>query len=152
VGGGGVIQGLAVSPDGKHVYGTVRAEATETFVVIDTTTNPPKVVQTIELRKDPEGIAVSPDGKHVYVARTLGNNVAVIDTPFSGPARVVAGVGVGADPKGVAVTPDGTQVYVTNAGSHNRSSSMRCNSLAVTAGSAVSDSRRSRLARPRPRM
>jgi YVTN family beta-propeller protein len=97
--GGGVIQGLAVSPDGKHVYGTVHAEATETFVVIDTTTNPPKVVQTIELRKDPEGIAVSPDGKHVYVARTLGNNVAVIDTPFSGPARVVAGVGVGLTPK-----------------------------------------------------
>ena len=52
--------------------------------MIDTTTNPNKVVATVYIPSGniPNALAVTPDGKHVYVTANLGINggVYVIDT------------------------------------------------------------------------
>lgn len=96
--------GLAVSPDGKHLYvsdlhdGAVR--------VIDTATN--EVSATIPLGATVGGIAVSPDGKRVYVADAQGV-IAVIDTVTN---TLTGAIPVAGGPVGVAVSPDGSQIYV----------------------------------------
>lgn len=96
--------GLAVSPDGKHVYvadlfdGSIR--------VIDTATS--TVGATIRLGATVGGIAVSPDGKRVYVADARGA-VAVIDATTN---TLVGSIPVAGAPTGVAVNPDGSEIYV----------------------------------------
>jgi YVTN family beta-propeller protein len=103
--------GVAVAPDGKHVY--VTNNQANTVSVIDTASN--TVVATVPVGASPKGLAVTPDGKHVYVAATtcclLLGQVSVIDT---GSNTVVATVpGVGQAPVAVAITPDGQHAYVT---------------------------------------
>jgi YVTN family beta-propeller protein len=98
--------GVAVTPDGKHVYVTSLNSAN--VFVIRTATN--KVVATVPVGSFPLGVAITPDGTQAYV--TIGfNAVSVIDTTTH---KVVATIPVGAGSYGVAVTPDGTRVYVTN--------------------------------------
>jgi YVTN family beta-propeller protein len=60
---GGAPAGVAVTPDGKHVYVT---DAGNTVSVIETTGN--AVMATITAGLDQFGVAVTPDGKRVYVA------------------------------------------------------------------------------------
>jgi YVTN family beta-propeller protein len=108
--------GVAVSPDGKHVY--AGNGGSNNVSVIDTTTPPPSVVATITVGTFPVGVAVTPDGKHAYVANLNSNSVSVIDTTTT-PLSVVATITVGTNPYGVAVSPDGKHVYVTNNGSNN---------------------------------
>jgi YVTN family beta-propeller protein len=88
--------GVAVTPDGAHVY--VTDESVDTVSVIDTSTN--TVTKTI--RDDSfgalTGVAVTPDGKKVYVANydfEEGDTVSVIDTSTK---RVSAVVTVGNGP------------------------------------------------------
>ncbi len=102
-------QGVAVTPDGKHVY--VANFNSNNVSVIETATN--TVVATIALPVGtfPINVAVTPDGKHAYV---VGNTVLVIRTATN---TVVASIPVGPSPFGVAFTPDGTHAYVTNMGS-----------------------------------
>jgi len=108
--------GIAVAPDGKHVYVTL------TFLsivsVIDTATN--TVVATVPAgslpQPPPQGIAVTADGTRAYVANLNTSSVSVIDTATN---TMVATVPVGAGPVGVAVTPDGKHADVTNQSSNN---------------------------------
>jgi YVTN family beta-propeller protein len=105
------------------VYVANSADGDGTVSVIDTATNPPSVVATVQVGpRCPPGfcggtlaVAVTPDGKHVYVTVAEGpgrpvGSVAVIDTTNT----VVARVPVDAAPQGVAVAPDGKHVYVTS--------------------------------------
>ncbi len=102
--------GVAITPNGKHVYVvTVFSNGlTNSVSVIDTATN--MVVGTpIPVGDDPFEIAVTPDGKHAYVTNARSNNVSVIDTASN---TVVATVPVDF-PVEVAVNPDGKHAYVT---------------------------------------
>src|SRR5438094_5460599 len=60
--------GVAVTPDGAHVY--VGNFSSNTVSVIDTATN--AVTATVMVGLNPEGIAVTPDGAHVYVGNFFG--------------------------------------------------------------------------------
>jgi YVTN family beta-propeller protein len=108
--------GIAVAPDGKHVYVTL------TFLsivsVIDTATN--TVVATVPVgslpQPPPQGIAVTADGTRAYVANLNTSSVSVIDTASN---TMVATVPVGAGPVGVAVTADGKHAEVTNQSSND---------------------------------
>ena len=84
--------------------------------MIDTTTNPNKVVATVYIPSGnlPSALAVTPDGKHVYVTTNLGFNggVYVIDTATNTLEATV--IMVGTVPGGVAITPDGKYAYVMN--------------------------------------
>jgi YVTN family beta-propeller protein len=116
--------GVAVTPDGNHVYvtggfGSFSGNVSSgTVSVINTTTN--TVVATIPIANAPfpaavtvGAVAFTPDGKHAYVTYLAGHffpgtSVAVIDTATN---MVVARIGVGCCSQGVAVTPDGKHVY-----------------------------------------
>jgi YVTN family beta-propeller protein len=98
--------GVAVSPDGSHIY--VANHNGGTVSVIATATN--TVTATVVVGSGPEGVAVTPDGTHVYVASSIAFYVSVIATATNAE---MANIAVG-QPIGVAVTPDGTHVYVTN--------------------------------------
>jgi YVTN family beta-propeller protein len=107
--------GVAVTPDGKHVY--VTSDGSNNVSVIDTASN--TVVATVTPVNEPIGVAVAPDGKHAYVANYNSNSVAVIDTATN--TVVGTPITVGSGPFGVAITPDGKHVYVTNFASTNLS-------------------------------
>ena len=57
------LKGVAVTPDGTHVYVTNRAS--DTVSVIKTANR--AVVATIPVGNYPTGVAFTPDGTHVYV-------------------------------------------------------------------------------------
>jgi YVTN family beta-propeller protein len=59
--------GVAVAPDGGHVYVTTQGSSDVT--VIETATN--TVISRIPVGTGPLGVAVAPDGGHVYVANTM---------------------------------------------------------------------------------
>jgi YVTN family beta-propeller protein len=105
--------GVAVTPDGAHIY--VTDESAETVSVIATSTN--TVTDTIADGSFGEltGVAMTPDGSKIYVASNNGEGggiVFVIDTSTN--TVVGSPIAVGFEPFGVAVTPDGAHVYVAN--------------------------------------
>ena len=68
--------GVAVAPDGGHVY--VANLGSNTVSVIDANTG--SVVRNpITFGLAPFGVAVAPDGSHVYVANSNSNTVSIID-------------------------------------------------------------------------
>lgn len=105
--------GVAVAPDGSHVY--VANSSAFKVMVVDVAGNNPAhyKVTPVDLRSEPEAVAVAPDGRHVY-ATTPGfpGKLWTIDTKDD----KVAGnpIDVGNNPKAVAVAPDGDHVYVAN--------------------------------------
>ena len=90
--------GVAVKPDGKHVYVTNESTPIGTVADIKAPTN--KVVATIPVGDEPVGLAFTPDGKRAFVANFNSNNVSVIDTSTK---KVVATIGVGTHPSGVGI-------------------------------------------------
>jgi YVTN family beta-propeller protein len=77
-----------------------------TVSVIDTATD--KLVQNIEVGKNPHGVAVTPNGKLIMVGVYDTDTVALIDTETK---KVVGGVPVG-KPHNIAVHPNGAVAYV----------------------------------------
>ena len=107
---GSAPHGVAVTPDGKHVY----VSGNRGVQVIDTATN--TVVATV-LGLGPSfgAIAVTPDGAHAYVLESFNagdNRLVVIDTATNTVVTdiLVFQEGGAAD---VAVTPNGKHAYVT---------------------------------------
>jgi YVTN family beta-propeller protein len=74
--------------------------------VIDTATD--KLVQNIEVGKNPHGVAATPDGKLVLVGVYDTDSVAIIDTQAR---KVVGSVAVG-KPHNIAIHPNGRTAYV----------------------------------------
>lgn len=89
-------KGIAISPDGAHVYlSTGRGGHID---VLDTKTL--KFIASIAVGARPWGIGLSPDGRYLYSANGPSNDVSVVDTQA---LRVIATVKVGDRPWGVAV-------------------------------------------------
>ena len=123
-------QGLAVSPDGTHVY----VGGLGPVSVIDTTTYK---VTHITVGAGSFGLAVSPKTNRVYVtsatnADYTGTIVAAIDTDPASPTYNMVididpntpgtqSIPVGPFPMGLAVSPDGSLVYVTHYFDHTMS-------------------------------
>ncbi len=103
-------EGIAVAPDGKHVYVAISTD--NDLSVIDATTD--KVVKKIPVAGGAFLAAVTPDGKHAYV--TGRSSVWVIDTTSEKVVATVPNIGGGEGINGIAVTPDGKRVYVTSPG------------------------------------
>jgi YVTN family beta-propeller protein len=96
--------GVAVTPDGKHVYVTNSSTTSSSVSVIDTASN--TVVATVGVGIGgidiTAWVAFTPDGKHAYVANQSDNTVSVIDTATN---TVVATVPVGSSPIAVGIIP-----------------------------------------------
>lgn len=121
---GGDPDGLAVLPDGSHVY--VASSHSGSISVIRTSDN--AVVASVQIGGCPTGLAVLPDGNHVYVANLGSGSVSVIRTSDN---AVVGTVPVGGGPYAVATLPDGSCVYVTSAESGSVSVIRKSNNKVV---------------------
>jgi YVTN family beta-propeller protein len=108
--------GVAVAPDGGHVY--VTNQGSDDVTVIETATD--TVISRIPVGTSPLGVAVAPDGGHVYVANTGGifdevptpdNTVSVIETTNHTVETTLPPAGE--KPIGVAATA--RNVYVAHA-------------------------------------
>lgn len=100
--------GIAVTPDGKHVYVTNHEDNTVSII----STASQEVIKVISVDKLPGGIAVSPDGKFVYVGHFDADAFAVISTASQ---EVVDMIDVGGELGGImAISPDGTTIYVSH--------------------------------------
>jgi YVTN family beta-propeller protein len=106
--------GVAVSPDGAHVY--VAGGGDGTVSVIATASN--TVIATIPTAGvGPVAVAITPDGAHAYVIGFSSSSsfprtgiVSVVDTATN---TVVTTIPVGSlHPSAVAITPDGAHAYV----------------------------------------
>jgi YVTN family beta-propeller protein len=104
---GGDPQGVAVDPDGKHVY--VASYADNALRVIDTANR--QVVGSIHVGANPRGVAVDPDSRHAFVTNYSEDSVSVIDTASG---RVIHNIAVGASPSSVVVFPRDHYAFVTN--------------------------------------
>lgn len=105
--------GVAVAPDGRHVY-VANSTAFKLMAVDVAGNNPAHYKATpIDLRGEPEAVAVAPDGSRVYATSPgFPGKLWVIDPTDD---KVIGNpIDVGNNPKAVAVAPDGHHVYVAN--------------------------------------
>jgi YVTN family beta-propeller protein len=72
---GPATQGVAVTPDGTHVFADILL--TSDVFVVDTSSE--KVIKTIPVGSAPGNIAITPDGAYAYVADYSSNSITVID-------------------------------------------------------------------------
>jgi len=100
--------GLALAPDGLHLYVTTAAPNGRIHVVNLKTG---RVDYTLAAGHTPTAPVVSPDGKMLYVCNRFDNNVAVIDLASK---KKLAKIPVPREPVAAAITPDGKLLFVTN--------------------------------------
>ncbi len=104
---GGQPVGLALTPDGTHLY--VAEETANSVAVVDTGSN--HVVANVSVGTNPLHIAITPNGRTVYVVNEGSNDVSAISTATK---TVTATIPVGNYPNALATSPDGGRVYVIN--------------------------------------
>lgn len=114
--------GVAVSPDGTHVYVAKHRHYTEDpgpnkVSVINTATN--TEVASLIVESGAFDVTFTPDGTRAYVTNYWSSTVSVIDTTTNTPTVDSTSIPVGGTPCIVVITPDGTHAYVTNRGSNN---------------------------------
>jgi len=106
---GGPIR-IALTPDGKNAYVTMRGNNEGQVAVLDTTTH--VVTATFPLTDFfIAGIAITPSGEHAYVANSGNDDVVkVLDTATNTVAADIP-LDLSID---IAISPDGKHAYVTN--------------------------------------
>jgi YVTN family beta-propeller protein len=113
---GGSMHGLAVAPDGATAYVT---GGKDRLFIVDVADQ-----GTFTFRRDinladggkpvnPLGVALLPDGKRALVARSIANDVVLVDLEAG---KIEARIPVGTCPYSVAVTKDGKTAFVSNYG------------------------------------
>lgn len=118
-------RGVALSPDGRHLYVALSGSAIAGPGVDESQLPPPdrradgigvvdlralRLVRTLQSGPDPETFAVAPDGRTIYVSNEDTGGLSAVDVA-SGKVRATAQVG--SEPEGVAIRPDGKVVYVS---------------------------------------
>ena len=126
-------EGVAFSPDGKHVYVTgggndavydyaVSADRLQLHATWLSThkAGVPQGPEVADSYGYSRNLAVSPDGKHIYVTNEQGGSVASLDTSTGSITWETQLSGAGAVgsayPAGIALSPDGRNAYITAQG------------------------------------
>jgi WD40 repeat protein len=101
--------------DGKNV-----PEPDDRLFVVDLKANPPAVIDTLHLGKQPSGMAISPDGKLALVCNRADGSVSVLSIDGKTVKLTSAlDLGKAADSvSAVAITPDGKRALVAKAGAN----------------------------------
>lgn len=78
--------------------------------VIDLDTNPPKLIDTVTVGKQPSGLDIARKGDLMLIANRAGKSVSVLS--ISGTTvKLVGDVPIGNEVAGVAITPDGKRAF-----------------------------------------
>ncbi|MGD8788608.1 MAG: YncE family protein, partial [Burkholderiales bacterium] len=83
----------------------------ERLYVVDLETDPPALIQTLNIGRQPSGIAISPNGNLALVANRADNSVSVLAIDAK-RVSLVGTVPVGDQVAAVAITPDGKRALV----------------------------------------
>ena len=112
-GSGASMHGIAVDPNGSHVY--VTGAGNEFYDWAIGTNQTISLSRTIAMPggSDPCGIAVSADGSKAYVCLSTLNRLAVVDLLTGSVTRQI---NVGIAPWDVVLSPDGAKAYVSDWG------------------------------------
>ena len=100
--------GLAISPDGAHLYVTVRVPAGKVCVV-DIASG--AIEETLPVGHTPVAPVLSPDGNTLYVCNRFDDTVSVVDLASK---QEVAVIPVSREPVAAALSPDGACLLVAN--------------------------------------
>ena len=113
---------LQITPDGRlglvansivtaEKDGTWAAAPDDTLHVLDMTAQPPKLVETIRVGRQPSGLAIAPDGRTALVANRAGKSVSVLRIDGTS-VKQVAEVALPDQAAAVAIAPDGKRAFV----------------------------------------
>src|SRR5262245_36189645 len=98
--------GLAIAPDGKHVY--IANTGSDNVSIFDVVAH---TVTNVSVGAFPADVAVSPNGKQVWVTNYFDSSISVIDTASN---TVIDTIFTNLGPQGITFSPDGSTVYVAN--------------------------------------
>lgn len=102
-----VASAVTMRQEGEAWY----AQADDRLHVIDLAAEPPRLIETIRVGRQPSGIAIARAGDLALVANREGRSVSVLAIDGSA-VRLVETVDVGDEAASVAITPDGTRGFV----------------------------------------
>jgi YVTN family beta-propeller protein len=105
---GGEPYDVAITPDGRYAYVTLRAGKRVTVIDLSTLS----ILKSIPVGNVPRGIAITPDGTRAFVTNAGSNNVSVIDVATN--TVIGSPIPVGQMPWGIAITRGGDRAYVVN--------------------------------------
>ncbi len=112
-GKGASMHGIAVSPNGSHVYVTGSGNELYDWAVATNGTVVFSRTLALPAGSDPCGIALSADGTNAYVCLSIANQLAVVNLATG---AVTQRIKVGIAPWDVELSPDGTKAYVSDWG------------------------------------
>ena len=113
---------LQITPDGRvglvansvvtvEKDGGWAAAPDDTLHVLDMTVEPPRVVETIKVGRQPSGLSISRDGRTALVANRAGKSVSVLRIEGV-KVRQVSEVALPEQAAAVVVAPDGRRAFV----------------------------------------
>src|SRR5215469_6935027 len=113
---------LQITPDGKlglvansvvmnQDGSTWKTAPDDKLFVIDLTANPPKLIDTVTVGKQPSGLAISQKGDFALIANRAGKSVSVVSIQGM-TVKAVGEVPMEQEAAAVAITPDGKRAFV----------------------------------------
>lgn len=120
---------LQITPDGKlglvanslvvnrTASGAWAPAPDDKLYVIDLDASPPRLLDTVQVGRQPSGLAISRRGDLALVANRAGKSVSVLQIE-GGKVRAVGEVAVDDEAAAVAITPDGTRAFVVKNAVH----------------------------------
>ncbi|HOC57716.1 MAG TPA: autotransporter-associated beta strand repeat-containing protein [Verrucomicrobiota bacterium] len=109
---GASMHGIAVSPDGSHVYVTSSANQLYDWEVAGGMVSYSRTI-SLASGSDPCGLAISADGTKAYVCLSIKNKLAVVNLASGTVSQQIS---VGIAPWDVVLSPDGNTAYVSDWG------------------------------------
>jgi DNA-binding beta-propeller fold protein YncE len=113
---------LQITPDGKlglvansvvmnQDGSTWKTAPDDKLFVIDLTANPPKLVDTVTVGKQPSGLSIARQGDLALIANRAGKSVSVVSIQGM-TVKTVGEVPMEQEAAAVAITPDGKRAFV----------------------------------------
>jgi len=113
---------LQITPDGRlglvansmvmnQDGGAWKAAPDDKLFVIDLTANPPKLIDTVAVGKQPSGMAISRKGDLALIANRAGRSVSVLSIQ-NGVVKLIGDVPMEQEAAAVAITPDGKRAFI----------------------------------------
>ena len=113
---------LEITPDGRfglvansvvHVADGAgwKTQPDDKLFVIDLEANPPKLVDTVTVGRQPSGLDIATDGKMALIANRAGKSISVVSIE-GGRVKHLGDVELGQEAAAVAIAPDAKRAFV----------------------------------------